>query len=392
MKTFLLHPRQTALRRFMFQIHLWAGLGLGLYLAAIGVTGAILLFKDESFALAYPQLYSVPKAGAPTLSIDTIVESVRSKYPGHRIRRIDVPTARRDTYLIMAENAGAYRQIFVHPVTGAVLGQLPKPSFMSFVEDVHGNLLAGTPGRIVNCILALLALLLAGTGVIIWWPGAKRWWKSLGLKVSRGGTTIRALHGTIGIWTFAFIAMFAATGSLYYFGSVVYRVLARVSPLSNVPVHYSNPNLDGTKPRPDIQPLIDSAQKGSPDRKLWGVFLPMSEKSAIQVVLGPVGKELGRDRWEWNDSGQRNFFFDQYSGEVLQQWDTTNNTLADFVRSWPVKLHTGEFGGVGVKVLWVFTGLAPLLLFVLGVIMWWKRVVRREQGRLLHAGQLHRSR
>ena len=348
-------------------------------MAVIAVTGVVLLFKDESFALAYPHLYSVAKAGAPPASIDTIVESVRSKYPGHRIRRIDVPIAGRDTYLIMAENAGAYRQIFAHPVTGAVLGQLPKPSFISFLEEVHGNLLAGTTGRIVNSILALFTLLLAGTGVIIWWPGAKRWWKALGLKVSRGGTPIRALHGTIGVWTFAFIAMFAATGSLYYFGPAFYRGLARVSPLSEVPVHYSNPNLDGTKPRPDIQPLIDRAQQGSPDRNLWGVFLPWSEKSAVRVVLGPVGKELGRDRWEWNDSGQRNFYFDQYSGEVLHQWDTTNNSLADFVRSWPVKLHTGEFGGVGVKVLWAFTGLAPLLLFVLGVMMWWKRVVKPEQ-------------
>ena len=380
MKTFLLHPRQTALRRFMFQIHLWAGLGLGLWFAVISVTGVFLLFKDESLALAYPHLYSVAKVGTPTVSMDTIVQSVRSKYPGDSIRRIDAPTAGRDTYLIMTLHAGAYRQIFAHPVTGAVLGQLPKPSFVSFVEKVHGTLLAGTPGRIIDCTLGLLALLLVGAGVIIWWPGAKRWWKALGLKVSRGGTTIRALHGTIGIWTFAFIAMFAATGSLFYFGPVVYLGLSRVSQLTNVPVHYSNPNRDGTKRRADIQPLIDGALQGSPDRKLWGVFPPMSEKSAIRVVLGPVGKEIGRDRWEWNDSGQRNFYFDQYSGKLLHQWDTTNNTLADDLRAWPVKLHAGDFGGVGVKTLWALTGLAPLALFALGVMMWWKRVVRPVQA------------
>ncbi|MDH3411712.1 MAG: PepSY domain-containing protein [Gammaproteobacteria bacterium] len=371
----------------MFQIHLWAGLGLGLWLAVVSVTGVMLVFKDESLALAYPNLYRAAKTGAPTVSIDTIVDLVTSKYPRHNFRRIDVPTPGRDTYLIMALHAGAYRQIFAHPDTGAVLGQLPKPSFISIVEEVHGNLLAGGPGRIIDCTLALLALLLISAGVIIWWPGAKRWWKALGLKVNRGGTTIRALHGTIGIWTFAFIAMFAATGSLYYFSPVVYRGLARVSQLSDMPVHYSNPNLNGAKPRPDIQSLIDGAQQGSPDRKLWGVFLPMSEKGAIRVVLGPVGKEIGRDRWEWNDSGQRNFYFDQYSGELLHQWDTTNNTLADFVRSWWVKLHTGDFGGVGVKTLWALTGLAPVALFVLGVMMWWKRVVRPERAGLLRDGQ-----
>ena len=285
--------------------------------------------------------------------------------------------AGRDTYLIMVENAGAYRQIFAHPVTGSILGQLPKPSFMSWVEEVHGNLLAGTPGRLVNSILALLTLLLVGTGVIVWWPGATLWWKALGLTLSRGGPTIRALHSTIGIWTFAFIAMFAVTGSIYHFGPVLYRGLARVSQLSNVPVHQSNPDIDAARPRPEIQPLIDRAQRESPGRKFWGVYLPMSEKSVIRVVFGPVGRDIGRDRWEWNDSGQRNFQFDQYSGEILHQWDTTNHTLADLVRFWPVKLHTGEFGGAGVKTLWAVIGLAPLALFVLGVMMWWrKRVVR----------------
>ena len=58
MKRFLVRPHQTALRRIMVRIHLWAGLGLGIYLAVIGVTGAVLLFKDDGFALVHPR--SVP--------------------------------------------------------------------------------------------------------------------------------------------------------------------------------------------------------------------------------------------------------------------------------------------------------------------------------------------
>jgi hypothetical protein len=38
-------------------------------------------------------------------------------------------------------------------------------------------------------------------------------------------------------------------------------------------------------------------------------------------------------------------------------------------------LHVGNFAGLPVKVLWAVLGLAPPLLFVTGVIMWWHRVL-----------------
>jgi uncharacterized iron-regulated membrane protein len=37
--------------------------------------------------------------------------------------------------------------------------------------------------------------------------------------------------------------------------------------------------------------------------------------------------------------------------------------------------HFGNFGGWFIKTLWVILGLAPVLLFVTGVLMWWNRVL-----------------
>ncbi|HUU71803.1 MAG TPA: PepSY-associated TM helix domain-containing protein [Burkholderiales bacterium] len=369
----------------MFQIHLWTGIILGLHLAVVSVTGVMLLFKDEMLTLAYPHLYSVEAHAANSVNvtpdIDTIIGSANADYPGYRILRIDAAKAGRDTVVIIAENQGTYHRIFAHPETGTIIGKLPKPSAISSVEELHSSLLAGGPGQIINSILALFALLLVFTGVIIWWPGTGRWWKALGLRPNGGKISMRALHRTVGIWTFGFIAMFAATGSLFYFDRFLNRAVDRISEVSSKPDYYSNANLSGTLPRPEIQPLIDSAQQAAPGRKLWGIHFPGAEYSPIHVVFGPVGKEVGRDRWDWSERGQRNFYFDQYTGEALGQWDTTNDTLADIVRAWPVKLHTGEFGGAGVRVLWVVTGLAPLLLFVLGFLMWWKRVIQPRSAR-----------
>jgi uncharacterized iron-regulated membrane protein len=54
-----------------------------------------------------------------------------------------------------------------------------------------------------------------------------------------------------------------------------------------------------------------------------------------------------------------------YTGQIMgdRQWET----------SW---LGFGTFGGLPTRILYVFVGLAPLVLFVTGAVMWWHRKKR----------------
>ncbi|MBV8730715.1 MAG: PepSY domain-containing protein, partial [Acidobacteriia bacterium] len=49
--------------------------------------------------------------------------------------------------------------------------------------------------------------------------------------------------------------------------------------------------------------------------------------------------------------------------------------IGDQILRWPAWVHFGNRWGWGIETLWVIFGLAPVLLFVTGVIMWWNRVV-----------------
>jgi uncharacterized iron-regulated membrane protein len=44
--------------------------------------------------------------------------------------------------------------------------------------------------------------------------------------------------------------------------------------------------------------------------------------------------------------------------------------------NWMIRMHFGRFAGWPVKSLWVAIGLAPVVLFVTGALMWWNRVLR----------------
>ena len=52
LRTILHHPRKLWLRRALFQIHLWLGVLLSLYVIVIGLSGSILVFEDEIRQLA----------------------------------------------------------------------------------------------------------------------------------------------------------------------------------------------------------------------------------------------------------------------------------------------------------------------------------------------------
>jgi hypothetical protein len=43
------HPQSEWLRKATFQIHMWSGIGVGLYVLMISVTGSILVYRNELY-------------------------------------------------------------------------------------------------------------------------------------------------------------------------------------------------------------------------------------------------------------------------------------------------------------------------------------------------------
>lgn len=150
----LWQPQQVFLRKALFQVHLWSGVGLGLYILFISVTGSVLVYRNEMYAAATPP--------SGTYTEDTAPLGIR---------------------------------------------------FVSTLLDLHDNLLAGPTGRLVNGVGAIAVLVVALTGLVIWWPGVRRWRRSLTLRRGLGWKRFMwDLHSAIGFWTFIYILIFAASG------------------------------------------------------------------------------------------------------------------------------------------------------------------------------------
>ena len=369
MNTFLTRPQNVFLRKALFQIHLWTGVAVGLYILVVCVTGSALVFRIYMQRAAFPQLFT-PTAGEPA-DAGTVLERVRDAFPNDRVSGIDAPTDARPTTLAYVVRGETFLTILVDPATGAVLGELPDTSFVRTIQDLHFDLLAGRNGRVVNGAGGILLFVLCITGLVIWWPGIATWRRGFIIDFRRSWKRVNwELHSAVGIWTVALIAMWAVTGVYFVWPSEFRRVVNVISPLTVAVTPTSSAAGAANNNRPTWQQLIARAEQQVPDQYIQRVVTPSSDTGAFLVMFSPVRPApVGREQLT-------PVYLDQYTGEVLKELPRAGRSAGDVVMEWVAPLHVGSFGGMTIRVAWLVLGLAPPLMFITGFIMWWSRVVR----------------
>ena len=367
MKAFLHKPQSVFLRRALFQVHLWTGVLVGLYVFVVCTTGAALVFRIDMQRAASPELFT-PSQGAAAHPAQ-IIESVLAKYPNHQVSFIDAPTTERPTYLAYPFKDNVYKAVLVDPVTARVLGEVPEKSFVRTLQSLHFDLLAGRTGRIVNGVGGFLLLALFLTGVVIWWQGLANWRRGFVIDFRRTWKRVNwELHSALGIWTGVLIAMWAITGVYLVWPSQFGNVVRAFSPTTTVQTPSSNTS--AAPARPTWRESIDRARARLPDRHVARVVLPFDERAAIAVMFSrekPTRVGLPE---------LTTVYLDQYSGAILPNPPQSHSTAGDIIMRWLAPLHVGNFGGLPIKIAWAILGMAPPTLFVTGFIMWWTRVVR----------------
>jgi uncharacterized iron-regulated membrane protein len=231
-RVWLHQPRKTWLRRAFFQVHLWSGVGLGLYVFFISVTGSVLVYRNELYVAATPApVFST--SVEPLLDDPALTAAAERAHAGHRVRRL-VRSSHPDqaVEIWLARDGEVERRLF-DPRTGADLGSAEALGIeaVSTLIELHDDLLGGRAGRKVNGVGAVAVLLVAVTGLVIWWRGVGRWRRALTLRRSVGWKRFFwDLHNAIGFWSFAFVVVFCASGVYLCFPDAFHAWADRLDP------------------------------------------------------------------------------------------------------------------------------------------------------------------
>lgn len=86
-------------RRFVFRLHLYTGLLIGLVLVLSGLSSSLLVFRDEIEAIAYPELL-ITAAQGERIAVDEVLQRVRRAYPDDLPFAIRMPRTPQQTYLV----------------------------------------------------------------------------------------------------------------------------------------------------------------------------------------------------------------------------------------------------------------------------------------------------
>lgn len=285
-------PQSHWLRRALFQIHLWTGIGIGLYVLVIGASGTALLLKSPFYGWFEPKYVEIPEGVAP-LEGDDLRARMEEVYAGAELGFLIEAFNEGDATYIVLNIDGEFIPHYFNQYTGEDNGPArPWPiRSVEWVADIHDDLLLGPQGRRYNGMAATVFILMSLSGLIIWWQGRSRWYTGLIINpFDRHHGLLWQLHSFTGFW--GLLLMFA-----------------------------------------------------------WGV-------SGVQLGWPQgLGTFLG---WFGIDQPARG---------------RGSSGLLGFFR----EIHFATPGeGVLVTWLWILASTIPTLLFVTGLVVWWRRVVVRQ--------------
>ena len=384
--------RQTV-RRLLSRLHLYIAVSCGLIFVLLGLTGSALAWMHELDTALNPGLLRVtPVAGwqpgdradVTPAAIDALLARLAADpgygkpnqlwLPEHADAPVIAwyrrpPPARRALFALEVS-----RQVMVDPATLRVIGErnwgeagLSRPLLMPTLFHLHRYLLAGESGKTAIGVIGLLLAVTALSGLALWMP--KPTLKALrqSLSVLHGGSWPRfntSFHCSAGLFAVPVLIVLGVTGCYFNLPKWVIPVVASVAPVAAADKVVNASAPAGAKIGAGA--AVAAARLRVPGARVSRVALPASASAPFEVRMRQAGEVRQGD-------GATRIFIDARDGQVLRVRDPLRAVRGDTLLNWFYPLHTGQAFGIAGRAFISIFGTAPLLFFLTGVALWWRR-------------------
>lgn len=357
------------LRHVVRKLHLWLGLSFGALLVLLGLTGSVLVFYPELDRALHPE---IRVGGEP--DFDAALATLRLAFPDKqgpwRLEVTGQGGAIPARYYNPPERAGhAFRPLMVWlaPEGDKVLRRDYWGEYaVTFIYDLHYRLLLGElGGKLVGWLgFGMLALLLSGFWA--WWPrGAMKsrsWAKAL--RVKRHAHILRRLrdwHKQAGLWGLALLLVLTVTG-----------IMLALPEESDMALNAAG--LEVSHP-PHVHQAGVAAHSITPSQATAAALVALPGARLAWIETPPSDGGVWRIRMQVPGDPSRRFphsfvWVDGASGKVMAVHDARQDRAGSAVNNWLHALHNGAAGGLAGRLVALFAGLVPLILFVTGWLRW----------------------
>jgi len=338
-------------------LHRWTGGFIGLLLAVLGLTGAILVWEADWIAL--------PGANDPVIERVVQLGAISERAAADGAIRITFASDEVGLHHVAKEGgAGAYvRQDGTTVASWA--SQWERPELWLF--DLHHHLFAGHNGELVAGWAGVFGLLFVVTGTILWWRSRKAFrWRLWPRRFQPG--PIVAHHRDIGILLAPLLLVSFLTGIGMLFPEATRVAL---SPFGNLEGRSKPPEIEPARGPAPVTAMLAHAKARFPDGEIRRLTLPAKPGQPWSVRM--------RQPFEWTPNGRTTLFFDAQA-KLLKVDNPATGSRADSINETFYPVHTGKVGGLAWKLLMTLSGLGLTLLGSLATWSFWFRKAKRKPG------------
>ncbi len=395
--------------KFFRKIHLWLSVPFGIIITLVCFSGAMLIFEPEITRTVQSDVYYVTEVKDSALPMGELMETVKASLPDSvSITGVTVFSDNSRTYQV---NLSKPRRasLFIDQYSGQITGKYERIGFFSTMFKLHRWLLdSANPhgdgvkiGKTLVGISTLIFVIALITGVIIWWPRARKSLRrSLSISFSNGWKGFwKGLHVAGGMYALIFVLAMALTGltwSFDWYRSAFYAVCG---------VEHTPRNFSQATTKTDADKRGRHEGRGGEGRRGGGRYggdrqggyghgegrrhsefgrwqqvydeikaqnpdapqITIAPESAT-VTLGNSGNSRASDRYEFN----------RRSGEITPSTKYADTVEADKLRGWIYSIHTGSLGGMFTRILWLLGALLGASLPLTGYYIWIKHLLKKK--------------
>jgi uncharacterized iron-regulated membrane protein len=340
--------------RLIRLVHAWAGATLSLLLIVLGLSGSLLVWKDDYLRATIPEARQTGSLDLDTFAL--VAQQAQDRLFAGPPSSITFATNQLGLHTVNLPNeAGAY----LSRDGGIRLSWSGAERFEILLFDIHHYLLAGETGKIVAGASGLAALGLTLTGLVIALPALRlfsgRVWPSSGKR-----RELIIAHRDLGLIIAAPLMLATVTGAMLVFDDFARPALQAFAPGATIP----KPPKTGVGII-DWSRAMSEAQRQFPTATIRIAIWPSAPGKPAAIRLRQVG--------EWHTNGRTIVWIDPETSQAVGQVDALALGGGDrfWNAIWPI--HAAKLGDSPITartIDWV-TSLTGLGLALLGFYGLW---------------------
>jgi uncharacterized iron-regulated membrane protein len=389
---------KTSTSRIWFLVHSWLALPIWAFVFFICLTGSIATISQEITWLANPDVRArPPAANSVVLGYDALLAEVAKARPGAIVETVQRPVKPQFAVKVtLVYQDASSEAVYVNPYTGSIQGSAAGFDFQAFMRALHGWLLMPwtsgySLGWYIVSAFSIPILGLAITGPVVY----KKFWRGYfrpQLRIRQGARVFWGdFHRLAGIWALPFIVIVGITALWFLIQAALYDM--STSPLSATPAspvvareEVPKSENGGPVPRISMDKAAEIVRARFPDFDIAYIEPPASTYSFMSVG-GRGAYPLIIETININP----------YSGAIERAYRVGDRSAGDFVIESMRPLHTGDFAGIWLKLVYFLFGILLTGMVFSGMMIWTKRTAietakvvrgaRRRRLQPLEAGE-----